>query len=131
MWSSSKSVVNNEIIKRPTRKTILVSLDPYNVTEAQFSITNVNFTPDDMIVKTITCLNNGGVTGVYKIISDLTDWQPIGIVSTSSVEINTIDLVYKLDKQINGTYTFKFLDYLNQPATLNMWLTIQLEFIKY
>ena len=131
MWGSSKPVVNNEIIKLPTRKTVFVSLDPNSENEVFYEISNVNFTPDVMIVKSITVINAGTADAVYRIITDLTDWQPIAIINTKSVEINLIDVTFNLNKQINGTYTFRFTDYIGDSVNLSMFLTLQLEFIKY
>ena len=52
-------------------------------------------------------------------------------ISTSSASTVIYNARFPINREIKGTYTFKYLDYQNQPATLNMWLTIQLEFIKY
>ena len=132
MWSSTKQVVNNEIIRRAIRKTVFIPLDPAGVSQSTYDISNIPFIPDEMIVRTITSLNvTGSADTVFSIISDLTDWYIMASISTISGSTVIYNAKFPINREIKGTYTFKFLDYQNQPTTLNMWLTIQLEFIKY
>ena len=132
MWSSSKQVVNNEIIKKPIRRNIIMNIDLATTpaTSFTYNFDNINFIPDELIVKSLI-FRDIASNGTYVITSDLTDWQPLAYFSDNSVELLEINLIYPLGREIKGTYTFNISAADSAHENTDGYLAIFLEFIKY
>ncbi len=97
---------------------------------------NIDFVPDEVIVKGISSFidNTSGVLTVIK--TDLINEQFLGFYNDANTVSSVAGAVFTLKKPIRGTYTFKLLSItsgVNQYALIagGADLCIHLDFVKY
>ena len=130
MWGSKQveNIENKKIIKKTIQNQI-ITLSLATVSSVSFTIDNLTFTPDKMNVKSILFRDGAGSSvSNYIILSDLTDWKPIAYFNDQMTQASYLNIEFYLNKQINGTYNFKFVDYLLNPVNVDGYLTLHLEF---
>ena len=120
-------------MKKEVLKTVIINLDLKSTgqgySSAPFTISNVIFSPDEVLVRSILYRNSAS-TANFVITSDLVDWNPLGYFSSASVTLTPIYIKYRLEKPVNGTYTLNFSGVGSTPF-VNGYLTIHLDFYKY
>jgi len=125
MWGS-KQVENKKTIQNQ-----IVTLYLATVSSVSFTIDNLTFTPDKMKIKSLLFRNlSGSSIGNYIILSDLTDWKPLAYFSDQITQTSYMNIKFYLNRQINGTFNLKFVDYLLNPINVDGYLTLHLEFSK-
>ena len=125
MWGS-KQVENKKTIQNQ-----IVTLYLATVSSVSFTIDNLTFNPDKMKIKSLLFRNlSGSSIGNYIILSDLTDWKPIAYFNDQMAQTSYMNIKFYLNRQINGTFNLKFVDYLLNPINVDGYLTLHLEFSK-
>lgn len=116
------------MIKQTVNLLVDVSTSSFDV-----DITDVNFEPDEMIVKAISYTNTALASEFAILTSNLVDWKTIFCFSCpASSCINAyIDAYFPINKKVNGRYTFISKTVAGGVNDLNGLLSIQLLFIKH
>lgn len=120
------------------RRTVIVSINTtlpsYNNNTISQRISNIDFIPDEVILRTISVINADNNNESFIITSNLINGNAIGCCSVHSAETATTNpqSVFPLGRQINGDYSFTLLDGNGNVATMNsMIITLCLEFVEY
>ena len=128
--------MNKEILTKQVESRVIYTYTPagFGVNSFDFTFSNISFIPDYMIIKSITVFNNGAATGAVLLRSNLfNNYLPmlsLYITNSYSMEMN---LRYPMNKSINGTYTFEFIDITTGGLIVNIpnfGLAINVEFVK-
>ena len=131
MWSRS-TVENNEnkkIIKTIENRIITLYLD--ETIESVFKIDNVEFIPSEMILKSILFRDlSGDIKSNFTILSDIVNWNQLAFFNNLMTNIAYLNIKFQFNKQANGTYKIKFVDYLSNPIKVSGYLSFHLEFSK-
>jgi len=91
---------------------------------------HVDFIPDEVLINVENYYNPGGdAAGLVVLYSDIVN-DNITSFKTTQV-FRGSQTIWKLDKQIKGSFTFSFQDVLSQPYNLNGDIHLVLDFIKY
>lgn len=116
-------------------KNVLIS---YSGTEDTFAVSiNIDFVPDEVILKGITSYLDNTGSGVVSVIkTDLVNEKFLGFFNDANTVSSVNDAVFTLKKPIRGTYTFQILSIgagVNNYAlyTTGADLSIHLDFVKY
>lgn len=102
-----------------------------------FNINNLEFQPDEVVVRLLLGNNElGAITDyMYIIKSDLVDNNVLAPMSATAVILEPVNIPHKLVKPINGIYTFSIYNYdgtiPGDIALFNLTIGISLLFIKY
>lgn len=105
----------------------------FNGSSANYTINDIPFDVDDIIVKIINFNDSGTSPSIFIIKSDLFPFNegfPVISLTTENfyqhVEIN-----YSVKKRVNGTYKFISVSPIGVDAVLDGSLILTLEFVKY
>lgn len=109
-----------------------ITQDLSSSTDFYYTISNINFIPDIMIVRTVN-IQGTASSAIYNVFCDLVDGD--GIIASTPINISTSQKNrYKINYNVNGSHHFKLYtnDKSTSSATTNLNnLTIHLEFVKY
>ena len=99
-----------------------------------FTFSNISFIPDYMVIKSITVFNNGAVTNAVILRSNLfNSYLPMLAINITNSYTMGLNIRYPMNKSINGTYTFEFIDITTGGLIVNLplfGLAINVEFVK-
>jgi len=110
-------------------KNVIIAHDFKNGYEFKKDI-NVQFVPDELVVKQIVYRHDGGETGIGKLNSDLIRGGTLCFFMDGSSQI--LNCSYSLGIPIDGTYTFTALELDNKPSVGSVGqLGLILQFIKH
>jgi hypothetical protein len=111
-----------------------------NATSFDFTIQNIPFEPDYMVIRGFSFFPSANYNGVILVRCNLTNkYFPFMSLDGSFGETTQMDLHFPLNKLIDGTYTFDFLAYNAgttswtsvAPGAGNTWdFAINIEFVK-
>lgn len=97
---------------------------------------NIDFIPDELIVRGITRWNGGSAQWLTVIATDLVQDRYLGFYNEAATDSSAIGATFTIGKQVKGTYTFQILEILtgvNQYSLKSLAgdVCIHLEFVKY
>jgi hypothetical protein len=111
------------------RKNVTLRFSINDISTIAYSIEEVTFIPDEVIVKQIGFYGNvGDLDAISTIYTDMVN-DIIGIFTHDI--ISTPGITFTLRKPIQGVYNFYFKDSQDSPADRLGNLFIHLEFVKY
>jgi len=120
------------------RKTVIITINTSSPTYINNTISqridNINFIPDEVILRTISVANLDNDNEVFIISSNLVNNNVMGVccVHSSETTVSNPQSVFPLGRQINGNYTFTLLDSSGNITNLNnMIVSLCLEFVEY
>jgi hypothetical protein len=120
-------------VKNRKNHTIIIDTSAYTNNTISYSFRNINFIPDEMIVKNLSYINNDATREFGVIYTNLVNDYICSFSATQSNTFNCqLDLHFPLAKEISGAYTFTLLDSNKAISTMNaMVIGLTLEFVEY
>lgn len=119
------------------RRTVIITINTASPSYVNNTITqrisNIDFIPDEVILRTISATNFDNSNEQFLVSSNLIG-NVLGCCCVHSGETSNINpqSVFPLGRQINGTYTFTLLDFEGVTTVLNtMVVNLCLEFVEY
>lgn len=123
-------------MKRIEPRLIYYNWGAASVASFDFTLNNIPFEPDYMVIKSISVYNNGATATLLLLRSNLTNKAipmlafPVTAATQSSSPLN---LKFPLGKLIDGTYSFDLINvatgFINANIA-NMQLAFSVEFVK-
>ena len=111
------------------RKIYLLSHD-LNASKSWNEDIRLEFTPDEMIVKSVQYVNDPKQYNTDYLTSDLVHWDPICLFS-DYVALPHPNMHFQMGKQIKGPYNFRALANDGATSAATGILMILLEFVQY
>lgn len=115
------------------RKCVMVYYDGGSGVNTFNFVIDINFLPDEMVVRQISYYDNsGGATNnVLMVTSDLTDFQPMFTIIDSTTFSTVLENRFPIYQQVRGIHTFNFLSIDRINFTSQCQIAFLLEFIRY
>lgn len=124
-------------MKVKNRKTHVVTISTtasgYSNNSITYNFKNISFIPDEMIVRSVSVINNTGTRECAIVYTNLVSDNICSFVCTqTNTTNNQLDNRFIIGKEVSGNYVFTLLDENKAIVAMNdMVITITLEFVEY